>query len=68
MFLLFSKSFTWETNLWVALGDFTRIGKGNLYLTENWLSRNKMWCAADNHNYAGEEKSVKIPSDTKRGN
>ena len=28
-----------------------KIGKGNLYLTENRLSRNKMWCAADNHNY-----------------
>ena len=35
------------------LGDFTvkkhKIGKGNLYLTENQLSRNEMWCAADNH-------------------
>ena len=27
-----------------------KIGKGNLYLTENWLSRNEMWCASDNHN------------------
>ena len=26
------------------------IGKGNLYLTENWLSWNKICCAADNHN------------------
>ena len=25
--------------------------EGNLYLTENWLSRNEMWCVADNHNY-----------------
>ena len=25
--------------------------KGYLYLTENQLRRNKMWCAADNHNY-----------------
>ena len=37
------------------LGDFTvknaKIGKGNLYLTENRLSRNEMWCAAYNHNY-----------------
>ena len=24
-------------------------GKGNLYLTENGLSRNEMWCASDNH-------------------
>ena len=22
-----------------------------MYLTENRLSRNKTWCAADNHNY-----------------
>ena len=28
-----------------------KIGKGNLYLTENRLRRNEMWCAADNHNY-----------------
>ena len=28
-----------------------KIRKGNLYLTENWLSRNKMWCTADNHYY-----------------
>ena len=26
-----------------------KIGKENLHLTENRLSRNKMWCAADNH-------------------
>ena len=25
--------------------------KRNLYLTENQLSRNKMWCAEDNHTY-----------------
>ena len=25
-----------------------QIGQGNLYLTENWLSRYKMWCAVDN--------------------
>ena len=24
---------------------------GNLYLTENQLSRNAMWCTTDNHNY-----------------
>ena len=28
-----------------------KIGKGNLHLTENRLSRNKTWCAADNYNY-----------------
>ena len=27
-----------------------QVGKGNLYLTENQLSRNKKWCASDNHN------------------
>ena len=45
--------FGWETDLWVTLGDFTvkklKIGKGNLYLTENRLSGNEMYCAADNH-------------------
>ena len=27
-----------------------KIGKGNLYLTENRSSRNEMWCASDSHN------------------
>ena len=27
-----------------------KIGKGNLFLTENRLSRNEMWCESDNHN------------------
>ena len=27
------------------------IGKGNLHLTENQLTRNETWCTADNHNY-----------------
>ena len=34
-------------------GDFTvktQIGKGNPYSTENRLSKNEMWCVADNHN------------------
>ena len=44
----------------MTLGDFTvkkknnqtrKIGKGNLYLTENRLSWNEMCCASDNHNY-----------------
>ena len=39
----------------LTLGDFTakkrKIGKGNLSLTENRLSRNEMWCVSDNHNY-----------------
>ena len=54
-FLLFLKAFSWETDLWVAPGDFAvkkrKIGKGNLYLTENRLIKNEMWCAADIHNY-----------------
>ena len=53
MFLLFLKAFSLETDLWVTLSDFTvrKIGKGNLYLTENRLSWNKIRCAADKHNY-----------------
>ena len=54
-FLLFLKAFSWEIDLSVTLGDFTvknaKIGKGNLYLTENGLSRNEIYCAADIHNY-----------------
>ena len=48
------KAFSWETDLWVTLDDFvvkkSKIWKGNLYVTENRLSRNEMWCVADNHN------------------
>ena len=37
------------------LGDFSakkrKIGKGNLYLTENRLERNEIWFAGDNHSY-----------------
>ena len=54
-FLLFLKALSWGTDLWVTLGDFivknAKIGKGNLYLTENRLSSNKMCCTSDNHNY-----------------
>ena len=31
-------------------GKKCKIGKGNLYLSENRISRNEMLCAADNHN------------------
>ena len=31
-------------------GKKRKIGKGNLYLTENRLSKNEMWRASDNHN------------------
>ena len=54
-FKLFLSAFSWETDLLVTLSDFTvknaKIVKGNLYLTENGLSWNEMWCASDNHNY-----------------
>ena len=30
-----------------------KIGKENLYLVENRLSRNETWCASDNHNNMG---------------
>ena len=54
-FLLVLKAFSQEFDLWITLGDFKvkkcKIGKGNLYLAENRISRNEMWCAADNHNY-----------------
>ena len=32
-------------------GKKRKIGKGNLYSTENRLSWNEMCCASDNHNY-----------------
>ena len=32
-------------------GKKRKIGKGNLHLTENQLSRNEVWCAADYHSY-----------------
>ena len=53
-FLVFFKAFSQETDLWVTLGDFTvkkvKSGREICNLTENRLSRNKMWCKADNHN------------------
>ena len=46
-FSFFLKAF--ETDLLVTLGDFTvkkrKIGKGNLFLTENRFSKNEIWCA-----------------------
>ena len=53
-FALF-KTFSWESDLWVTLGDIKvkkrRIGNRNQYFTENHLSRHEMLCTADNHNY-----------------
>ena len=34
----------------MIFGKKCQIGKGNLYLTENRLSRDEMWCASDNYN------------------
>ena len=47
--LLVLKAFSWET----IFGCFKKhkIGKGNLYLTENRSSRNQMWCSRDNHKH-----------------
>ena len=54
VFSLFKSIFLRNRSLSTA-GDFTlkklKIGKGSLYLTENQLSRNEMWYAADNHNF-----------------
>ena len=54
-FLHFLKAFSWETDVWVTLGNFTvkhaKIGKGNLFLTENRLNRDEMWYVADKHIY-----------------
>ena len=35
-------------------GKKSKFGKGNLYLSKIWLSRNKMWCAAGNRNFMCE--------------
>ena len=41
----------WVLDLMWFYCNKRKIGKGNLYLTENWSSWNEMRCAADNHNY-----------------
>ena len=54
VFALFKSIFLRNRSLSsLTLSDFMvkRRGKGNLYLTENRLSRNEMWCATGNHNY-----------------
>ena len=54
-FLLFLKSILLSngslSNARWFHGKKHKIGKGNPYLTENWLSKNDVWCTADNHNY-----------------
>ena len=35
----------------IKIKKTAKLGRGNMYLTENRLSRNDMWCAEDNHNY-----------------
>ena len=39
------------SNAWWFYGKNLENEKENLYLCENQLSRNIMWCAANNHNY-----------------
>ena len=55
VFALFKSMFLRNRSLPVMLGDFydkkRKIGKGNLYLTENRLSWNEISYAADDHNY-----------------
>ena len=59
-FLHFLKAFSWETDLWIALGYFTVKKNTNVKLegeiciqslSENWLSWNENVYVADNHNY-----------------
>ena len=53
--LLFLKLFSWETDLWVMIGNLTlkkrKIRKGNLYFTKNQSVRNEIRCAEDGHSY-----------------
>ena len=54
VFVLFKSIFLSNRSLSNArwfYGKKRKIGKRNLYLTGNRLSRKQMWCAADNHNY-----------------
>ena len=51
----FKKHFLEKSIFELTLGDLTvkkrKIGKRNLYLIENRLNTNEMWCEADNKNY-----------------
>ena len=47
----FFKSIFLSNARWFYGKKTRKNGKGNLYSTENHLSRNEMWCATDNHNY-----------------
>ena len=47
---IFSKNVSLSNARWFY-GKKQKIEKGNLYLTKNLLSRNKIWCGVDNHNY-----------------
>ena len=52
--LLFLKAFSWETDLWIPVGDFaikTQNLEGKSVLTKDRLGKNKMWSSTENHNY-----------------
>ena len=38
-------------NTWWFHSKKCKIGKGNLYLTENWYDKNKIWSVEDNDSY-----------------
>ena len=53
VFALFKSTFLRNLSLSNARrfwGEQLKILKGNLYLTENRLSKNEMWCASETHN------------------
>ena len=48
--LLSWKAFSWETDIWIMLGNFAlkrKIGKGTLHLTKEQFGRNKICFAED---------------------
>ena len=47
---IFSKNRSFSDARWFY-GKKLKIGMGSLYLTENRLSWNEMYCASDDHNY-----------------
>ena len=52
-FFVILKAFSWDTDLWVTLGNFT-VNMQNFEEESAFngksISRNEMWCGIDNHN------------------